>query len=141
MVSSKIHFSNNEKDLEQYIPYDHIVKELNGGDNYEYKYIEPQPDENKLMEDTSTRDSLLAKQKELTDSLEKSTIEWVFAGYKGNKDAKEAANKDRKDTIKKMESLYWELDPYIRARSLYDRLGVIQPGGKIDFYPEKSKSA
>lgn len=92
------------------------------------------------MEDTKTRDSILAKYKELTDSLEKLTIDWISAGYKGDVEAKEAVYKERKSIIGKMETVYWELDPYIRARSLYDRLGVINPGGKINFYPEKNKA-
>jgi len=35
---------------------------------------------------------------------------------------------------------YWHLDPYIRARSYYDRVGMINPGGKLQFYTEKTKS-
>ena len=35
---------------------------------------------------------------------------------------------------------YWQMDPYLRARCLYDRMGVIQPGGKINFYPWLTES-
>jgi hypothetical protein len=43
--------------------------------------------------------------------------------------------------IEKLREQYWVLDPYIRARSLYDRLNIIQGGGKIEFYPESEKKA
>lgn len=33
---------------------------------------------------------------------------------------------------------YWKLDPFIRAKSLLDRIGVIQDGGKIVFYPNEA---
>jgi len=32
---------------------------------------------------------------------------------------------------------YWTLDPYIRAKSWYDRTGVLLPNGDVEFYPEK----
>ena len=92
------------------------------------------------MSEKGTRDHLLAKYKALTEDYEKATIEWILAGYKGNKEAKEAANEKRTSIAGKTAPLYWDLDPYVRARSLYDRLGIIQPEGKIDFYPERSKT-
>jgi hypothetical protein len=36
---------------------------------------------------------------------------------------------------------YWKLDPYIRARTLYDRIGVLQPGGKFEHYPAAAGAA
>jgi CRAL/TRIO domain len=50
-----------------------------------------------------------------------------------------AAQRDRLATA--LTADYWALDPYVRARSLYDRLGVIGPGGVVDFYPEEKKGA
>ncbi len=41
----------------------------------------------------------------------------------------------RDEVIKSLSANYWKLDPYVRARSLLDRTGVIKEGGKIDFYP------
>ncbi len=36
---------------------------------------------------------------------------------------------------------YWRLDPFLRARSLYDRTGVIGLEGRLDFYPKALGSA
>ena len=36
---------------------------------------------------------------------------------------------------------YWKLDPYIRARSLYDRSGVLGAAGKLEFYPSAQGAA
>ena len=30
---------------------------------------------------------------------------------------------------------YWQLDPYLRARSLYDRQGMITKDGTTQYYP------
>lgn len=32
---------------------------------------------------------------------------------------------------------YWLLDPHVRARNIYDRLGILSPTGEIDFAPKK----
>lgn len=44
----------------------------------------------------------------------------------------------RNEVIAKLRDNYWQIDPYIRARSLMDRTGVIKEGGKVDFYPSKA---
>jgi len=61
--------------------------------------------------------------------------------------------KKRNELAIKLRDDYWNLDPYLRARSFYDRVGLstflllphipaanrssVQPGGKLQFYPEK----
>jgi CRAL/TRIO domain len=52
VVASKIHFTRSVADLEQFIPKSQIVKELEGDDQWEYKYVEPVPGENDIMKDT-----------------------------------------------------------------------------------------
>lgn len=43
---------------------------------------------------------------------------------------------ERRDSIiSQLHQNYWRLDPYVRSRTYLDRGGVIQEGGKIDFYP------
>ena len=34
---------------------------------------------------------------------------------------------------------YWKLDPYLRAKSLYDRIGLVGELGKLSFYPERER--
>ena len=69
------------------------------------------------------------ERKELVREFEAETIKWIND---------EGSSQTRDALAQKLGDNYWALDPYLRARSLYDRLGVIGPGGKIDFYPEKT---
>lgn len=134
VVAAKVHFTKNVKDLEEFIPRDRIMKELEGDENWEYKYVECEPDENKTMEDTAKRDQLVAERCELGKEIQDATISWIAASSKGDKDAVATAKDKRKDLIERLRVQYWQLDPYVRARSLYDRLNVIQGNGKINFY-------
>jgi hypothetical protein len=34
---------------------------------------------------------------------------------------------------------YWNLDPYVRARSLYDRTGALKSDGNVDWYAVKKE--
>jgi hypothetical protein len=63
---------------------------------------------------------------------EKKTFDWI-AG-RGDSDS---IKKERDLLAQKLHDNYWQLDPYIRARTIYDRTGMIQRGGKINFYTEK----
>jgi hypothetical protein len=132
VVASKVHFVSNVGELENYIPRSRIMKELGGDEDWEYKYIEPKPDENKAMEDTATRDSLIEERKQLTEKYEKATYQWILG---------ESDGADRSPLAKQLNQNYWNLDPYVRARSLYDRLGMFKAGGAVDYYPEKSATA
>lgn len=38
--------------------------------------------------------------------------------------------------IKKLSDNYWTLDPYVRARTILDRTGVIKGQGEVDFYAD-----
>lgn len=138
VVAAKIHFTKNLEDLQQFIHNDRIMKELEGGENWEYKYPEMKAGENKAMEDTAKRDELINERQELARGLEVATMEWITACNKDDKSAANAAQEKRSEVIEKLREQYWVLDPYVRARSLYDRNSVIQPGGKIDFYPVPS---
>lgn len=139
VVAGKIHFTKTASDLEKFIPMDRIPKELEGKENWEYEYVEPQADENKKMEDTATRDALLAERQEIAKDLQKATINWLTAHSGQDKEAISLAEEKRSELISKLRHHYWQLDPYIRSRSLYDRTNVIQEGGKVQFYPESSK--
>jgi nicotinamidase-related amidase len=115
------------------------MKELEGGEDWEYKYVEPVAGENSMMEDTETRDKLISERQELAKDIQKSTIEWIQASFKHEKEAATAAKEKRDGQIEHLRKQYWELDPYIRTRSLYDRLNIVQGHGKIEFYPNAEK--
>ncbi|KAH8435034.1 CRAL-TRIO domain-containing protein [Aspergillus melleus] len=139
VVAAKINFTNNVSDLEKFIPRDRIMKELEGDEDWEYKYVEPQPGENKAMEDTTKRDELLAERQKLAQEVQDATIAWISASQKKDDEALKTAKEHRNGLIERLRVQYWQLDPYIRSRSLYDRLNILQGDGKINFYPTESK--
>jgi hypothetical protein len=132
-VANKVHFTNNAKEMEEFIPMKHIPKDLEGEEDWTYQYVEPVEGENDKLNDTETRDRLLAAREELYKEYEETTLEWIR-----NPDGDKASEiKARRNAIaNKLREDYWNIDPYLRARSYYDRIGVLQPGGKLNWYPE-----
>ncbi|KAE9369605.1 CRAL/TRIO domain-containing protein [Stipitochalara longipes BDJ] len=134
VVASKVHFTNNVEEMEAYVPKPQIIHELGGAEDWTYQYIEPVPGENDTMKDIATRDKLLLAREEIVKEYEKVTLEWI----RGTGDV-DAVKKSRNEIASKLKVDYWGLDPYVRARSYYDRVGMINPGGKIQFYPVKEE--
>lgn len=132
-MASKVHFTNNVKDMEQFISRDQIIKELDGDEDWEYKYQEPEPGENDKMKDTATRDKLLAEREHLYKAFDEASARWFLST---DDEQAKAMRAKREDIATKLRENYWRLDPYIRARSLYDRTGMLQTGGIVDFYPK-----
>lgn len=87
------------------------------------------------MEDKETRDKLITERQNLARDIQDTTVDWIRASYKKDAEAASAAQEKRKGLIEELRRQYWQLDPYIRTRSLYDRLNIIQGEGKIEFYP------
>jgi len=92
------------------------------------------PGENDIMKDTETRDKLLAARAEIVKEYEAATLEWI----RDTGDV-EGIKKKRNEIAGRLKVDYWVLDPYLRARSYYDRVGMINPGGRIQFYPAKEE--
>ncbi|KAL2268464.1 hypothetical protein VTJ83DRAFT_3310 [Remersonia thermophila] len=137
VVANKVHFTNNAKEMEAFIPLKHIPKDLDGDEDWTYAYVEPVENENARMRDTATRDRLLAARAELYKEYEAATLEWIRAAP-GSEEA-ERLKAARNDIAEKLRVGYWEVDPYVRARSYYDRIGVLQAGGKLNWYPAEAK--
>ncbi|CAN8104929.1 unnamed protein product [Discula destructiva] len=134
VVASKVHFTNNIKDLEEFIHRSRVPKDLDGDEDWEYKYVEPTAGENDKMSDTATRDGLLAAREQLYRDYEEATVQWI-------KSPEDATLKAQRDSVAaKLRADYWSLDAYVRARSLYDRTGWIQ-GDKLEPYPVKKDAA
>ncbi|QSZ31963.1 hypothetical protein DSL72_001532 [Monilinia vaccinii-corymbosi] len=130
VVASKVQFTSTVDEMAEFVPRSQILKELGGEEDWEYKFIEPDPTENDKMKDTATRDRLLKAREELVDRYEKATLEWINEGVSPEIKFKRTA------LAKELKDDYWKLDPYVRARSLFDREGVVNPGGKLNFYPK-----
>lgn len=137
VVASKVHFTNNNEEMEVFVSKSHIIKELHGDEDWTYHYLEPVPGENDKMKDTATRDKLLLEREALINQYEKATMDWISAGDVGA----EGLKMKRNEKANELRDDYWRLDPYVRARSYYDRVGMINPGGRIDFYPPAPTAA
>ncbi|TQS36231.1 hypothetical protein Golomagni_03325 [Golovinomyces magnicellulatus] len=137
VVASKVVFTNTVEEMEEYISRSQIIKELGGDEDWEYKYIEPVPGENDKMKDTETRNKLLQEREKIVKEYEQVTLQWLHA--KGPDSS--AINSRRQDISGSLRNDYWNLDPYVRAKSFYDRTNVINPGGKIQFYPQNTVAA
>lgn len=138
VVAAKVHFMTGATALEEIIPRERILKELGGEEDWDYEYIGPGPDENEKLKDTAARDVILAEREKLGDELFSLTVEWM-AGSEPN------SLHTRNEVIEDLRRNYWDLDPYVRARTILDRTGVIKGDGAVDFYPatkpESAKSS
>ena len=132
VVASKIHFTKHVEGLEEFVPKDHIPKELGGDDHFVYLYPEPVSGENDKMKDETTKNRLLEERVVNVKNFEAVTREWMKGPTTDNKLVQE-----RNNIVDQLRKSYWQLDPYVRARSQYDRNGMIQEGGEIEYYPSK----
>lgn len=132
VVAGKVHFTNDLKELEEFIDLNNIVKELGGPGQWEYKYQEPQPYENKAMQDYEASQRLQKERQELAKKYEEVVLEWVGEGLPmdGMSKSTDELRKRRDEIALQLRDNYWELDPYVRARSVYDRTGELMTPGK-----------
>lgn len=145
VVASKVHFTRSVDDLDKFISRNQIPRELKGDEDWEYKYIEPEKDENKVMQDTSTCDSLMFERLMIGLKMVAATAAWIsattFSEGKQDDATVEELKSRRTAVIEEFQLNYWNLDPYIRERALIDRTGVLQPGGKVVRGPETNGQA
>ena len=125
VVASKVHFTKNVEELEASIEKGRIIKELGGNDPWQYQFVEPRPGENDQMKDEITKQRLLDERAKVVEEFEKATQDWI-KGF--------SVTQQRTELAERLRLGYWQLDPYLRSRSLYDRTGVIQKNGNIEHY-------
>lgn len=135
VVASKVHFTRSVADLDKFISRDQIPRELAGDEDWEYKYIEPAENENETMEDTATRDSLMYERMMIGLRMFAATAAWISATSFSQTTPDTAAVdelKARRDGIvEDFRQNYWKLDPFIRARAIIDRTGVLKSDGTV----------
>lgn len=131
VVAGKVHFTYGRKSLTEFIAPEQLVKELGGDEKYEYKYEEPTEEENAHMNDTETRDAILAERQLLVDGFERLTREWI-KNPDGDEGKRIKEDRDKQAVL--MTTNFWRLDPYVRARSVYDRLGYFKGSAGADWY-------
>lgn len=138
VVAQKIHFTKTVDDLAEHIPREHIIKELGGEEDWEYKYIEPVSGEDAKLQDTATLETLKKEREGTVLEYERVTKEWIRAREEGENKEKRAKRTELAGTMAKG---YWGMDKYLRGRTVYDRTGVIGENGELNFYPEEKKAA
>lgn len=131
VVASKVHFCSDEKELATYINKDSIMSELGGPKQWHYEYIEPREGENAAMHDEQTKGKLQAERQSMVDAYEKDTIAWAKN--------ESGAGQQREKIKPELRSNYWTLDPMVRGRGLYDRIGMLGHNGKLDMFPSMQK--
>ncbi|KAF3490582.1 phosphatidylinositol transfer protein CSR1 [Arthroderma uncinatum] len=144
VVAAKIHFTKTTEDLEALIPRSNILKELGGDDDYQYKYIEPVAGENEKQKDTGRRDELLKTRREIAKEFQNATLSWASSRSNPSTDGAADIRKTRNEVADKLRTNYWQLDPYIRAKSMYDRLGALPPSKEareLSSTPQMSEKA
>jgi hypothetical protein len=137
VVAGKVHFAKNIDELEKYIPRNQIPSELGGDEKWTYAYPEPVPGENAKMADSTTREKLETERAATVSKYEEAVLEWVRQGDAGSLEDK---RRERDGVAEELRKNYWLLDPYVRARTLYDRMGVLSSGGQLAFYQQAQQA-
>jgi hypothetical protein len=127
VVANKVHFTNSVTELSEFIESSSVLAELGGENSWKYSYIEPGENENIRMKDVETKEKLITKRKDLAREYEEEVFEWLAAD-KGEKENWSESRIKRDGLAAQLRRNYWELDPYVRARSVYDRNGELESG-------------
>lgn len=130
VVAAKVNFTKNAAELEQFIDPNHIPKSLGGKEEWEYSYVEANPNENAAMRDVGRRQQVETERAKMVKDYEAATVEWIRSPDGS------ALQGRRLQIAEALRHNYWKLDPFVRARSLYDRTGTIRQGGVLNFYGE-----
>jgi len=139
-VADKIHFTRTLEDLEEFIPRSRILKELGGDDDFVYQYVEPELGDDIKQQDTVKRDALIAARSQQVEEFQNATLSWIYTAGQSD-DEHTLAKKHREQLSSQLRDSYWQVDPYIRARSFYDRIGVLRAQGKVEPYPQVNGAA
>lgn len=122
VVASKIHFTKNLKDLEKHIENKWIPKDIDGGDQFQPTWIEPNPEDDKLMLDTETRDKIKKEREELVQQFIDATVRWIEST---NDEENNKWREEKRKLGKALAANYIRLDPYIRSKNNFDRMGCV----------------
>lgn len=132
-------FTHHDRDLHHAIDPENLSMELSGREKFDYRYIPPQVGENELIKDSETRFELLAQRAELAQQLYDLTADWIRTPYIEGI----PFNARRQELLRRISELYWAIDPYVRAKSVYDRNGVfarLQPSMSLHTMPRSPRS-
>ncbi|RHZ85251.1 hypothetical protein Glove_68g25 [Diversispora epigaea] len=127
VVAAKIYFTQSNQELFNFIPENHLSEELGGTDKWKYEYVPYQENENYRLADEATRKVKMEVRKSLELEFDELNKQWI-------KDPHNVQMKDKRNQLKvQLRKAQLELDPYLRARTYYHRIGVLQGDGSCDW--------
>ena len=135
VVRAKVQMTKTSQDLQVHVPPEHLVKELGGNNDWSWHFTPVPSGENEPQQDSATKKKLLKQREQLIATYESVTRKWAKSDGKD-----EALNLTRELCTWRLRVHAFEIDPYIRGRSVYHRHGNIVGNGLVSFeYPNKSK--
>ncbi|KAI9501428.1 CRAL-TRIO domain-containing protein, partial [Coemansia spiralis] len=130
VVASKVQFVNSAAELQKFIDPENLPIEYGGNDAFKYKYVLPQPDENKAMFDEDGRKHAAEARSEACNEFEAVTRRWVGIDSAAEDLAKDLDNSSRQKAADALVEASKGLDKYVRARTLYHRTRAIDDKGR-----------
>jgi hypothetical protein len=130
VIASKINFTSSNADLGRFIAQENLQLCYGGKDDWEYKYVGPVAGENDRMQ-SEKKEEAQAERSDLIRQFEQLSVEWAKS-EPGSDGAKQKAA-ERDEVAKKLGESFWTLDPYVRARTYYHRVGVLDAHGAVDY--------
>ncbi|ORX76711.1 CRAL/TRIO domain-containing protein [Basidiobolus meristosporus CBS 931.73] len=124
VVASKVQFLDKYEDLQKFIEPSMLLKQFGGQNPYEFKFVPPQPGENDIMNDTEAKNLAYEQWWKSVDQFEKITATRLASPSPEVEQQREAA-------AKQLRADYFKLDPYIRARTVYHRVGILHNDGSV----------
>lgn len=159
VVRSKIVFTRDDAEIQQYIPAHHVIPRLDGKADWEYKYVPVQPGENEKQKDVEGKAAARDKRFKLESEFETLTSRWCAAkaanlaaqraaAAVAAADSAEVADKAkeveigsdqeasaleavREQKVLELQASQWELEKYTRGKTLYHRLGIVRDNGGV----------
>ncbi|KAJ2549733.1 phosphatidylinositol transfer protein csr1 [Coemansia sp. RSA 1933] len=132
VVAAKVQFAQKPEALLKFIDARELLEIRGGKDSYVYKYVMPDPNENKLMFDAEARQYAAKKLDLAHEEFVRATTEWTDSKEAGDDDSFAAAAAKRIEISDLVVSAACGLDKYTRARHFYHRTGVLS-GGVVDW--------
>ncbi|KAK6531840.1 hypothetical protein TWF694_003005 [Orbilia ellipsospora] len=145
ILASKVYFTSGVDELTQYIDKSNIPEFLGGDEKWRYSYSEPSPSENSVINEPSKevieeRQKLEAIRWDIIKQYEENTLLWVTNEFEGNYMVMDLHD-ERRLLREDLKLNYWALDRFLRARTYYDRIGMLERGGEINYHPWKRSLA
>ncbi|QLG71581.1 hypothetical protein HG535_0B06260 [Zygotorulaspora mrakii] len=124
VVASKIMFTKNAKDLNQFIDMDQIPEYLGGSNKHDMDhYVAPDGCQDVKLNDQESMTKIKSERSQLIKEFIDATVKWIESSSEADS---EAYLNEKTKIGDKLVQNYSELDPYVRSRSVYDISGMLK---------------